>query len=132
MDLFDAMRTAFACREFTDEPVTDEQLHRILDTARFAPSGGNRQGAHVVVVRDRDLRQRLGELAGPPLRLYAAQAAAGETPFNSGVPSHVDPAAALAAVAAGALLVDVRSATEYEARHIAAAVSLPIGAALDA
>ena len=38
MDLFDAMRTAFACREFTDEPVTDEQLHRILDTARFAPS----------------------------------------------------------------------------------------------
>ena len=43
-----------------------------------------------------------------------------------------DPAAALAAVAAGALLVDVRSATEYEARHIDAAVSLPIGAALDA
>ncbi|MBI02609.1 MAG: nitroreductase [Acidimicrobiaceae bacterium] len=96
MDLFDAMRTTFACREFTDEPVTDEQLHRILDAARFAPSGGNRQGIHVVVVRDRDLRQRLGELAGPPLRLYAAQAAAGEVPFNSVVPSNVDPDEAMA------------------------------------
>ena len=41
MDLFDAMRTTSACREFTDEPVTDEQLHRILDAARFAPAGGN-------------------------------------------------------------------------------------------
>ena len=96
MDLFDAMRTTFACREFIDEPVTDEQLHRILDAARFAPSGGNRQGAHVVVVRDRDLRQRLGELAGPPLRLYAAQTAAGEPPFNSVVPSNVDPDEAMA------------------------------------
>ena len=90
MDLHEAMRTTFACREFTDDPVSDEQLHRILDAARFAPSGGNRQGGHVVVVRDRELRQRLGELCGPTLRLYAAQVAAGESPYNSVVPSTVD------------------------------------------
>ncbi len=90
MDLLEAMRTTFSCREFTDDPVTDDQLHRILDAARFAPSGGNRQGGHVVVVRDRDTRQALGEMCGPTLRLYAAQAAAGETPFSSVHPSAVD------------------------------------------
>ncbi|MBT4677160.1 MAG: nitroreductase family protein, partial [Acidimicrobiaceae bacterium] len=65
MDLHEAMRTTFACREFTDDPVPDEVLHRILDVARFAPSGGNRQGGHVVVVRDKGVRQRLGELCVP-------------------------------------------------------------------
>jgi len=89
-DLLEAMRTTFSCRDFTDEPVTDDQLHRILDAARFAPSGGNRQGAHVVVVRDREVRQRLGELCGPTMRLYAAQGAVGETPFNTVVASTVD------------------------------------------
>jgi nitroreductase len=95
MDLQEAMRTTFACREFTDDPVPDEVLHRILDVARFAPSGGNRQGGHVVVVRDKGVRQRLGELCVPTLRLYAAQVAAGESPFNTVVPSAVDVATAL-------------------------------------
>ncbi len=53
MDLYDVMRTTGAVREFTDDPLPDEVLERILDNARFAPSGGNRQGAHVIVVRDR-------------------------------------------------------------------------------
>jgi len=95
MELTEAMRTTFACREFTDEPVSDEVLHRILDVARFAPSGGNRQGGHVVVVRDPAVRRRLGELVQPTLRVYAAQAAAGETPFNSVHPTAIDVEAAL-------------------------------------
>jgi nitroreductase len=95
MELTEAMRTTFACREFTDEPVSDEVLHRILDVARFAPSGGNRQGGHVVVVRDPVVRRRLGELAQPTVRVYAAQAAAGETPFNSVHPTAIDVEAAL-------------------------------------
>ncbi|MDG2428383.1 MAG: nitroreductase family protein [Acidimicrobiales bacterium] len=90
MELLTAMRSTFSCRDFTDDPVTDDQLHRILDSARFAPSGGNRQGAHVIVVRDRGVRQRLGELCGPTLRLYAAQGEAGEVPFNSVNPTAVD------------------------------------------
>ena len=95
MELTEAMRTTFACREFTDDPVSDEVLHRILDEARFAPSGGNRQGGHVVVVRDPAIRRRLGELAQPTLRVYAAQVAAGETPFNSVHPTAIDVEAAL-------------------------------------
>jgi nitroreductase len=90
MELLNAMRATFSCRDFTDDPVTDDQLHRILDSARFAPSGGNRQGAHVVVVRDRGIRQKLGELCGPTLKIYAAQGEAGEVPFNSVHPTAVD------------------------------------------
>src|SRR5262245_48909433 len=44
MELYDAMRTTFAAREFTDDPLPDAVLFTILDRARFAPSGGNRQG----------------------------------------------------------------------------------------
>ena len=66
MDLYDVMRTTPAVREFTDDPLPDETLHRILDNARFAPSGGNRQGTHVIVVRDQATRERLAELNGPP------------------------------------------------------------------
>ena len=62
VDLYDVMRTTPAVREFTDDPLPDDVLHRILDHARFAPSGGNRQGAHVVVVRDQGTRERLAAL----------------------------------------------------------------------
>ena len=53
MELYDVMRTTFSAREFTADPVPDETLFKILDRARFAPSGGNRQGWRVIVVRDR-------------------------------------------------------------------------------
>ena len=73
MDLYDVMRTNGAVREFTDDPLPDGVLERILDNARFAPSGGNRQGTHVVVVRDPQTRERLAELAVPGARRYIAQ-----------------------------------------------------------
>ena len=40
MDLYDVMRTNGAIREYTDDPLPDGVLGRILDNARFAPSGG--------------------------------------------------------------------------------------------
>src|SRR5262245_65997364 len=92
MDLIDAMRTTFSCREFTDEPVPDDAIFRILDAARFAPSGGNRQGWRVLVVRDRTVRERMAELVKPVMSRYVAQLAAGETPYNSLTTSRVDDA----------------------------------------
>ncbi|WP_193605448.1 nitroreductase family protein [Nocardioides dongkuii] len=82
MDLYDAMRTTPAVREFTDDPLPDEVLHRILDHARFAPSGGNRQGTRIVVVRDAATRARLAELNEPAGRRYVAQIGAGQSPWN--------------------------------------------------
>jgi nitroreductase len=86
------MRTTFACREFTDDPVPDEDLVDILDLARFAPSGGNRQGWKVVAVREQATKSKLVELCLPGLRLYVAQRKAGENPWNTIDPSTVDPA----------------------------------------
>lgn len=82
MDLYDVMRTTGAVREFTDDPLPDEVLARILDHARFAPSGGNRQGVHVVAVRDAATREALRELSMPGSRRYIAQGRNGEGPWN--------------------------------------------------
>jgi nitroreductase len=62
MDLTAVMRTAAATREFCSDPVPDEVLYRVLDNARFAPSGGNRQGWRVIVARDPAVRKRLRDL----------------------------------------------------------------------
>jgi len=89
MELYDVMRTTFAVREFTDDPLPDSVLYRILDNARFAPSGGNRQGTHIVAVRDAALRERLGDLNVPGARRYFAQLSASENPWNPVEPSVV-------------------------------------------
>lgn len=81
MELYEAMRTTPATREFTDEPVPDEMLHRILDNARFAPSGGNRQGWRVIVVRDPELRRKVRDAYGLGWREYMAHVRLGQVPF---------------------------------------------------
>jgi nitroreductase len=81
MEIRDALRTTGAVREFLPEPVADEVVYRILETARFAPSGGNRQGWAVVVVKDPSLRARLRDLYLEGWYEYLAQRAAGLVPF---------------------------------------------------
>lgn len=93
MELYDVMRTTFACREWTDDSVSDDTLHRILDNARFAPNGGNRQGQHVIVLRDKEIRRQLVPLVREGTDIYVAQTQAGEAPWNSIVPTSVDEAA---------------------------------------
>jgi nitroreductase len=81
MELRDVMRTTPATRDFTDERVTDEQLFAILDVARFAPSGGNRQAWRVIVLRDEETRRRIRDLYVLGWREYMAHVAAGLVAF---------------------------------------------------
>jgi len=90
MELYEVLRSTFAAREFTDEPLPDSAVFSILDRARFAPSGGNRQGWRVIVVRDRAAKKALAELSVPAAKRYAAQLQAGENPWNTIDPSAVD------------------------------------------
>ena len=83
MELYDVMATTFSSRDFTDEPMPDDTLFKLLDRARFAPSGGNRQGWRVVVVRDRATREGLAAATAPAAKRYAAQVQAGENPWNT-------------------------------------------------
>src|SRR5207247_821819 len=94
VEIHGAMRTTFAARECTDEPLPDDVLFDILDRARFAPSGGNRQGWHVIVVRDRATREALAALATPAAKRYTTQREAGENPWNPVDPTSVDAATA--------------------------------------
>jgi nitroreductase len=81
MELYEAMRTTPATREFTEEPVSDEVLRRMLDNARFAPNGGNRQGWRVLVLRDPAVRARIRELYQLGWREYVAHLREGLVPF---------------------------------------------------
>jgi nitroreductase len=82
MELLDVMRTTGAVREFTDQPVSDEVLFRVLDAARFAPSGGNVQGWRLVVVKDPAQRRALRDLYLPGWYDYLAMTMAGLRPWS--------------------------------------------------
>ncbi len=81
MDLTEALRTTGAVREYTDAPVDDATVHRLLETARFAPNGGNRQAWRVVVVKDPAIRQAMRDIYLPGWYEYLAQVSAGLTPW---------------------------------------------------
>jgi nitroreductase len=82
MELGQALRSTGAVRDFTDQAVDDAVLARVLDTARFAPSGGNAQAWRIVVIKDPERRRRLRDsyLAGS--RDYLALSAAGLRPWS--------------------------------------------------
>jgi nitroreductase len=127
MELYDVMRTTAAVREFTDDPLPDDVLERILDNARFAPSGGNRQGAHVIVVRDQATRQALAELTATGARRYAAQLASGESPWN---PLH-PPSATAEEIAATDVPSQFTAPLHHAAVVLVICVNLEVVAALD-
>ena len=74
MEFRDVVQTTGACRFYRPEPVPDAVLLRVLDAARWAPTGGNRQPVRFVVVRDPDLRRRLRDLYVPLWERYAGRA----------------------------------------------------------
>jgi nitroreductase len=84
MDLHEAMRCAPTSRRFTAEPVPAAALVRALEVARFAPSGGNRQGWRVIVVRDARRRRALAELYLPHWRAYTEQTGAAQVLADPG------------------------------------------------
>jgi len=70
MEFHDAASTMGTCRFYRDEPVPDDMLVRAVDVARFAPTGGNRQGVRFVVVKDAAKRRQLAELYVPLWERY--------------------------------------------------------------
>ena len=50
-------------REYTDQPVSEEDLKMILEAARQAPSGENAQPWRFIIVKNFTTRQRLGAIA---------------------------------------------------------------------
>ncbi len=62
MGLYETMRTLRAVRRLRPDPIPDDVLHRVLEAATWAPSGGNRQGWRIIVVKDPARKQRMRSL----------------------------------------------------------------------
>ncbi len=73
MEVYEAVRTVLAVREFQSKPVPDSVIHRVIESARLTGSSQNGQPWDFVVVQNRETLVKLGSLvrSGP----YNAQAA---------------------------------------------------------
>jgi nitroreductase len=80
--LFEAIYTARAVRRVRPDPVPEEVLTRILDAAIRAPSAGNAQNWAFVVVRDAELRRRIGAVYRKASDVASAMYAARERPVH--------------------------------------------------
>ncbi|NIO22685.1 MAG: nitroreductase family protein [Candidatus Aenigmarchaeota archaeon] len=61
MELGEAIRNRRSIRSYTDRPVEDEKIEKILDAAHWAPSAGNLQSVEYIVVKDREIKNKLAE-----------------------------------------------------------------------
>ena len=126
MELSEVMRTTAAVRAFTDEPVSPEALYRMLDDARFAPSGGNKQGWHVTVVATWRCAASLADLSAANWARYLAESAAGYRAFNP-----IDPAPADIPIPEGLAEHPMLAAVESVPELLVITVDLKVLAVLD-
>jgi nitroreductase len=59
MDLFDAIKGRTSIRRFKDQPVPDEDINRILDAGRLAPSANNTQPWSFLVIKDKETLRKM-------------------------------------------------------------------------
>jgi nitroreductase len=94
MELKEVIIKRESIRNYEDTPVPEEKLLRVLEAARLAPSGGNRQPWKFIVVREIKLRQELSIASGKQSHVaqapvvIAAVAMAPETLMMCGVPGY--------------------------------------------
>ena len=72
MEVFEAVRTVLAVRQYQDKPVPPDTVRRIVEAGHLTASSKNGQPWHFIVVENRETLRRMGELVrtGP----YVAQA----------------------------------------------------------
>ena len=78
MELDDVMTSHGTCRFYKTDPIPDDVMARVLDAARWAPNGGNRQGIRLVVVKDAEKKAQLAEWYRGPWKAYVEGARAGQ------------------------------------------------------
>ena len=63
MELKEVIEKRESIRDYEGKPIPQDKLLRVLEAARLAPSGSNRQPWKFVVVKDRQTRQKLAQAA---------------------------------------------------------------------
>jgi len=64
MDLYEAIRTRRSVRSYRPDSIPEDVLRRVLEAARLAPSGSNRQPWKFVVVKGERTRRKLADGCG--------------------------------------------------------------------
>jgi nitroreductase len=80
MGIYETMRTLRAVRRLRPDPIPADVLHRVLEAATWAPTGGNVQPWRIVAVKDRALKEPIG-------KLYAERWAAYSKQYRTGLPA---------------------------------------------
>jgi nitroreductase len=62
MDLFNLIKTRRSIRRFTDEPVSDEFINKVIEAGTWAPSGKNNQPWKFAIIRDKDVKSQIADL----------------------------------------------------------------------
>ena len=84
-EFFDVVRSQRGTAYYRPDPVPDDVLQQILEAATRAPSGSNRQPWRFIVLRDREVKRRMGELyleAQGRMTGGTSASAPGETPAH--------------------------------------------------
>lgn len=72
MEVFEAVRTILAVRQFQDKPIPEPVVRKIVEAAHLTASSRNGQPWHFIVVENKEMLSQLGALA--PTGRYTAQA----------------------------------------------------------
>jgi nitroreductase len=62
MDFYEAVVKRRSVRKFREEPFPEEALNRVLEAGRWAPSAGNCQPWHFIVVTDANIKQKIAKI----------------------------------------------------------------------
>jgi nitroreductase len=73
LDIIDIIRSRRSVRKFTQEPVADELIEKILEAGRWAPSGLNNQPWRFGIVTDTGLKEEISKLTHYTNIVLAAQ-----------------------------------------------------------
>ena len=66
LSVYDAIATRRAVRNYTDKPVSEKVIEKIVTQALEAPSAFNAQARDLVVVRDQEIKNKLVAASGQP------------------------------------------------------------------
>ena len=63
-NLLDLVKKTRSLRRFKPDPIPDEYIEKMIEVARWAPSGFNQQPWEFVVVKDSELRSKIAQYSG--------------------------------------------------------------------
>jgi len=63
MDILEVLTSRKSIRRYKPDPIPEEMLDKILESARWAPTGENYQPWRFIVVRDPETKRKIGALA---------------------------------------------------------------------